>query len=195
MIQSKEDLKYYLEQDALMLARPSKRFRIRHDELWRYQILLRKCEYLLNCRKDLFSRIRFRVLKFIMNRIARVRGFEIPFNVFGPGLSIAHYGPIIVNRNARIGKNCRIHESVTIGSTGFYSTDAPVIGDNVFLGTGAKIIGNVRIADNVVIGANAVVVKDILEPGTTWAGVPAKKVSDRDSSDYIAVPGKIPDGW
>ena len=62
---------------------------------------------------------------------------------------------------------------------------APKIGNNVFIATGAKIIGNITIADGVAIGANAVVVKDILEPNTSWGGVPARKLSDNGSEKYI----------
>ena len=56
---------------------------------------------------------------------------------------------------------------------------------NCYLGSGAKVIGEVSIADNVAVGAGAVVTKDITEPGTTWAGVPARKISDRDSRSNL----------
>ena len=78
------------------------------------------------------------------------------------------------------GQNCRIHEGVCIGATSG-GAQAAVIGDNVFIGSGAKIIGPVTIASDVAIGAGAVVVRSITEPGSTWAGVPARKVSDRNS--------------
>ena len=98
----------------------------------------------------------------------------IPLNVFGPGLSIAHFGSIIVNGNAKIGKNCRIQDSVTIGATNGAS-DAPVLGDNIFIGSGARIIGKVNIASDIAIGSNAVVVNNFNESGITIGGVPAKK--------------------
>jgi serine O-acetyltransferase len=112
-------------------------------------------------------------------------GFSIPLNVFGPGLSIAHYGTIVVSDAAKVGKNCRIHEGVNIGATNG-SFKAPEIGDNVFIGTGAKIIGDITIADDVAIGANAVVVKSILEKGVTYGGVPAKKISANNSHANLA---------
>ena len=59
------------------------------------------------------------------------------------------------------------------------------MGDNIFIGTGAKIIGEVTIADDVSIGANAVVVKSITEEGTTWGGVPAKKISNNNSHSNL----------
>ena len=186
MIHSKDDLVYYLEQDAKMLDRPNKKPRYIHDDMWLYQILMRKCEYYTNCKHGFYNRLWLKWLKYKYTRIGRIRGFEIPLNTFGPGLAIAHCGSIIVNAHAIIGKNCRIHEGTTIGSNGYGSTKAPHIGDNVYISTGVKIIGDICIADNVVIGANAVVVKDIVEPNTTWAGVPAHKISDNGSERYLA---------
>ncbi len=107
-------------------------------------------------------------------------GFSIPAGIFEEGLAIVHYGNIVVSNGAKVGKNCRIHECVNIGATNG-SSKAATIGDNVFISTGAKIIGEVTIADDVAIAANAVVVKSITEAGTTWGGVPAKKISDNDS--------------
>lgn len=101
-------------------------------------------------------------------------GYSIPLNVFAEGLSIAHRGTIIVNGDAKIGKNCRIQDGVTIGATNG-SACAPKIGDNVFIGSGAKIIGNIKIADDVAVGAQALVIKSVLEKGITVGGVPAKK--------------------
>ncbi|MFR6102996.1 MAG: serine O-acetyltransferase [Christensenellales bacterium] len=97
-----------------------------------------------------------------------------------PYLSIAHAGSIVINNKARVGQNCRIHPGVTIGATNGVN-EAAKIGDNCYLGSGAKIIGDIHIADGVAIGANAVVVKSIIENNTTWAGVPARKVSNNAS--------------
>lgn len=151
-------------------------------------MLLRKCEYQQNClhginRFLLLPSIRLNRYRF--NKLSMKLGFSIPLNVFGPGFSIAHYGTIIVNRCAKVGSNCRCQTGVCLGATNG-SSIAPIIGNNVFLGEGCKIIGEVRIADDVAIGANAVVVKDILEEGTTWGGVPAKKISDNNSHSNLA---------
>lgn len=105
-------------------------------------------------------------------------GFEIPVNVFGAGLSIVHHGPIIVNADARIGENCRIHPCVTIGFWPSDGNGCPIIGDNTFIGPGAKIFGKITIANSVTIGANSVVNKSFLEEDISIAGSPAKKVSD-----------------
>ncbi len=165
MIKTKKELKEYLEADRIALHSTKKHPSFFGDHIWKYQIALRKTEYARNVRKVipyLFNRHRYRKLGLKL-------GFSIPLNVFDQGLSIAHIGTIVVNQQAHIGKNCRIQEMVNIGSTNG-SSKAATIGDNVFIGTGAKIIGDVKIADNCVIGANAVVVKNIEEPGTTWGG-------------------------
>ena len=72
---------------------------------------------------------------------------------------------------------------MNLGATGGNSL-SPIVGNNVFIGTGAKLIGGITVADGVSIAANAVVVKDILEPNTTWGG-PAKKLSNHSSKDFI----------
>lgn len=96
------------------------------------------------------------------------------------------HGKVVVNACAKIGSNCKILSDVTIGVLGKKnSEDRPIIGNNVFIGSGARIIGGVTIADNVVVGANAVVTKSITESGITVAGIPAKKISDVGSELYI----------
>ena len=109
--------------------------------------------------------------------------FSIPINCFGPGLSIQHIGSIVVNNEARIGAFCRIHEGTTIGATNGQKT-APQIGDYCFIGTGAKIIGNVHIGSRVGVGANAVVVKSVPN-GVTVGGIPAKIISNNGSYSMI----------
>lgn len=186
MIESKQDLAYYLGQDKIALYIPPKQRAPRpfYDEEWRYEIILRKLEYVLNCRTGkLFLPLRL-FWKLRLHRYSVKLGIMVPPNVFGPGLSIAHRGTLGANGSAKIGRNCRIHEGVIIGASN--GPEAAVIGDNVFLGTGAKVIGAVTLADNIVVGAGAVVVKSCLEPGVTLAGNPARIISHNDSRDFIA---------
>lgn len=191
MIESKKDYYEFLKCDKTALGRNHlKRPRFMHDVIWSYQILLRKCEYYNNCRHDFIGKIICKLLKMRFVHLNHKLGFSIPLNVFDKGLSIAHYGTIVVNANAVVGENCRIHEGVTIGVTGDDYKDgktgsAAIIGDRVFLASGVKVIGRVQIANDVAIGANSVVVHDILEANTTWAGIPAKKISSKGSSQYI----------
>lgn len=180
MINSKKDYIEYLEKDRIALGKKYKKPRIIGDEIWRFQILLRKCEYYNNCKKGyIFKLIKY--FNFYRFHKLRVKlGFSIPLNVFGPGLSIAHYGNIVVNGNCKVGKNCRIQEGVTLGATNG-ETDAPVLGDNIFIGSGSKIIGNIKIANDIAIGANAMVNKSFEEAGITIGGIPAKKISKNNS--------------
>lgn len=110
------------------------------------------------------------------NRLGSRLGFIISAGCFGEGLQLEHFGSVIVNPKARIGKNCKIHGNCCIGSDGGYPDDSPVIGDNVDIGQGAQILGGIRIADGVRIGAGAVVVKDVVSPGVTVVGIPGRIV-------------------
>ena len=182
MITTKKELREYLAADAKADGRASVRATIFGDEVWKFQIALRKLEYYKN-RKGIsrYLTLPLRVYYQFRHHYLSVRlGFSIATGVFDKGLAIAHYGTIVVARTARVGQNCRIHEGVTIGATNG-SLQAPKIGNNVFIASGAKIIGDITIADDVAIGANAVVVKSIEEQGTTWGGVPARKISDNSS--------------
>lgn len=184
MIQSKGDLRKYLEADRIALGQSNKKPRILGDEIWKYQILLRKCEYYNNCKKGFIYKVLFIYNKYRFRKLGIKLGFTIPINVFSEGLSIAHYGTIVVNETARIGKNCRIHEGVTIGATNG-NPKAAQIGDNVFIGSGAKIIGDITLGDRIAIGANSVVVKSCNENNVTLAGSPARIVSKNGSRDFL----------
>lgn len=93
-------------------------------------------------------------------------------NKIGGGLFIQHGFATMVAATS-IGENCWINQQVTIGHTGHGRP--PIIGDNVTITCGAKVLGPVTIGDGAVIGANAVVVKDV-EPNAVMGGVPAKRI-------------------
>ena len=99
-------------------------------------------------------------------------GYHIPPNCFEKGLIIRHIGPILVNRNAKIGKNCTLHINTAIVASGDEGK-APIIGDNCVLSIGSTILGDVVLGNNVTVGAGAVVNK-CFESNTIVAGVPAK---------------------
>ncbi len=158
------------------------------NPVFRFTILLRFNEYLLNTRKFLLLRS---FPLFWFKRLSVRLGFSVPFNVFEPGLVIVHYGLLVVNPSAKIGKNCRIHAGVNIGASAGFKMDtdkvsyAPTIGDNCYIGPGAKIFGPIKIGHNCVIGANAVVNKDFFEDRVTIAGIPATIISDKGSEGKI----------
>lgn len=103
-------------------------------------------------------------------------GFSIPCGVFGPGLRINHYGLIVINPKCRIGSWCDIHQGVNIGEG--VDKGAPQIGDNVWIGPGAKLYGGITIGDNIMIGANSVVNKSFPHSCITIAGVPARIIKN-----------------
>ena len=187
MINSKEELKQYIHVDALANWRTSPKPKVFGDEQWKYILAMRKLEYLSNfCGIRRIVRIfPFIFYKFRWHRLGVLCGYTFPLGTCGKGLALPHRGSIVINSKTQIGENCRIHQCVTIGSTSGTS-DSAVIGNNVFIGAGACIIGAVEIADDVAIGSNAVVVKSITEPGTTWGGVPAKKISNNDSHSNLS---------
>jgi serine O-acetyltransferase len=94
---------------------------------------------------------------------------------FGPGLVVLHSVALVVNKSVRGGANVVLEGAVTIGAE---KDRSPVLGDNVFVGAGARIIGGVTLGSDVRIGANAVVVKDVPD-GATAVGVPARVVKTR----------------
>jgi serine O-acetyltransferase len=185
MIKSKKDLIYYLACDAIALHRNYDKPRFIHDNIWKYQILMRRCAYYKNCKSGFYSKLFFKILKIRYTLLGQFLGFSIPFNAFGPGLCIEHYGSIVVNEAAMIGANCRIHEGTTIGANGLFSYKAPSLGNNCYIATGAKIIGDITISDGTVIGANAVVTKSFIESNISIGGVPARKLSDKNSDEHI----------
>ncbi|EKE12544.1 MAG: hypothetical protein ACD_13C00184G0002 [uncultured bacterium] len=188
MITTKAELRFFLETDRKALGKGYKKPRLFDDDIWRFQIYLRKTEYYTYAKKkhplDILLNYYY---KFLFLRMSLKLGFSIPRNVFGPGLSIAHYGTIAINSNTRIGSYCRIHEGVTIGSDKGTAA-APQIGDRVFIGSGAKILGDIIIADDIAIGANSVVTKSFTTPNVTIAGIPAKIISENGSAVYIRKP-------
>lgn len=185
MISSKKEYYEYLRQDQLALGRQHDRApRFFGDEIWKLERLLRRVEYEKNCIRGPIGVLLRKYHGYRFHRLSVRLGMTLPVNVFGPGLAIPHYGTIVVHANAKIGRNCRLQEGVTIGATSG-SHEAAIIGNNCYFGSGAKVIGAVRIADDVAVGANAVVTKDIPEAGTTWAGAPARKISDRDSHSSL----------
>ncbi|WP_435132203.1 serine O-acetyltransferase [Formosa sp. A9] len=190
MIDSKKKYLQYLNDDkkALNINNSSFYFKITNflipGSIWKFQKLLRKLEYHHNCKNFGINKIYYFYLKYKFRKLSIKLGFSIPINVFGPGLAIVHYGTIVINRNTKVGKNCRIHACTNIGASGG-SQKAPQIGDNVYIGPGAKIYGDIIIANNCTISANAVVNKSFLNENMMIAGIPAKEIKKFDINKII----------
>lgn len=182
MIKTKKELKEYLMADKNQLGISRKNPRPFVDHIWRYEICLRKYEYWINRKPNPITSIIKNIYKLKFYRKCIQLGVFIGPNTCGKGLCISHPNCIQVNWHAKIGENLRIQEGVTVGGD---KGGVPTIGNNVFLGSGCKIIGDVHIPDRCVVGANAVVVHSIQEMGITVAGVPAKKISNQSSEEYI----------
>lgn len=122
------------------------------------------------------------IARYISEKAKRKTGIEIhPGATIGKGLFIDHGTGVVIGETAIIGDNVTMFHGVTLGGTGKEKGKRhPTIGNNVFIGSGAKILGNITIEDNVKIGANAVVVKNI-KKNTTVVGVPGKVVKKRKS--------------
>lgn len=108
----------------------------------------------------------------LSNRLASKYNLEL-YGKFGDNLKIWH-GNIIINNNAIIGNNVQFHGNNCVGQK--ESGKAPIIGNNVDIGFGTVIIGDIKIADNVIIGANSLVNKSFLDEGVVIAGCPAKVI-------------------
>jgi serine O-acetyltransferase len=121
-----------------------------------------------------------------LNRYRFRFGIDIPYNTeIGPGLYIGHFGGIVVSSQARIGKNCNINHDVTIGVTyGGKTPGVPVIGDNVYLGPGSKIIGGIILGNHCAVGVNSVVTKSMPD-GAVVVGIPGEVASKKGSSNYV----------
>lgn len=143
---------------------------------------MRRLEYLTNCKRN---RILRGIVSYRYQRLGSKLGFSIPINVFGPGLSIAHHGTIVVNGGAKVGANCRLHVCVNIGTEAGKRADAPVIGDNCYIGPGVKMFGKITLGPNMAIGANSVVNKSFPQGNATIGGMPAKIISERTSEGLL----------
>ena len=113
-------------------------------------------------------------------------GISIPYSVtIGPSFYIGHFGGIILNANTVIGADCNISQGVTIGVSGRgEKRGVPVIGDRVYMGANATIVGKITVGDDSVIGGNSLVVESVPEKSTV-VGVPAVVINTNGSSDYI----------
>jgi serine O-acetyltransferase len=119
-----------------------------------------------------------RFLAFILFKmIEMTTGISIPASAkIGKGFYVGHFGGIVLHSDVVMGENCSIGPGVLIGTRGVGSKGVAVIGNNVYIGVGAKILGKITIGNNVKIGANAVVVSN-LPNGSTAVGIPAKIVA------------------
>lgn len=125
--------------------------------------------------------------KAVVRRLSYKYGFQIPLSTeIGKGFYIGHFGPIVINKNATIGRNCNITHSVTIGRTNRGNLKgSPHLGDHVWIGTGAVIVGKIKIGNNVLIAPNSFVNVDVPDNSLVF-GNPSKIIpKENPTKDYI----------
>ncbi len=175
MIQSKEELNRILKAEEKIYHRKwyyDLPINMTEQQiLYKHAKYLRKSEYTANTGKISRKWYLFRLLR-IQTRYA----MSIPLNVLEEGFEIVHLGSVIINAGAHIGKGVKLHPGVCIGAN---HDKAPKLGNNIYIGPGAKIFGDIELADNIQVGANAVVTKSCNRSGAILAGVPAVDVSER----------------
>lgn len=124
--------------------------------------------------------------RFVHGRLTYRLGISIPpSTAIGRGFYIGHFGGIVVNRRTVIGTNCTIAHGVTLGKANRgRRAGCPTIGNGVYLGPGSKVIGSIRIGDDVAIGANCVVTKDVPDHAVV-VGIPGRVISHDGAAGYV----------
>jgi len=151
---------------------------------FKYTSILRVTRYLKG--KGFICMPFYALFRMFLNHYTYKYGISIPYNTnISAGFYIGHFGGIVINHKTVIGINCNISQGVTIGETyGGKNPGVPVIGDNVYIGPGAKIIGGITIGNNVAIGANCVLTKSVPDNAIV-VGIPGEVKSYSGSGNYI----------
>ncbi|MCX6848299.1 MAG: serine acetyltransferase [Verrucomicrobia bacterium] len=153
---------------------------------FRFTVIMRFCAFLRSQRITRYGT--YHVCLWIHRRMQVRYGVYIEFSTqIGAGLYIGHTNSIVVNTRSKIGENCSLSHSVTLGQTHGRSKHpgVPVIGDRVYLGCGAKILGGIHVGNDVVVAPNAVVTKDVPQSAVI-GGIPAKILSLEGSQGYVS---------
>ena len=147
-------------------------------------------------------KLKFKFLARLISQTARsFTGIEIhPGATIGRGFFIDHGMGVVIGETAEIGDNCLIYHGVTLGGVSLEKTKRhPTLGNNIVVGTGAKVLGAITIGDNSRIGANSVVLKDV-PPNSVVVGIPGRvlvqgcKEEENDSNRLTHGRGLDPEG-
>lgn len=186
MIKTKKELKECIKNEKHLYSQYMFNSRLRYilsrikrepvRMIYFFLVVSRKCDYyfFLKNKGGFFNKVLYFYFICLKNRLGEKLGLEVDTSNIESGLLIYHYN-VVINGNSQIGKNCHLHGNNCVGNDG-KTNYCPIIGDNVSLGVGAAVIGNVRIANNIKIAAGAVVVHSFLEEGITIGGIPARKI-------------------
>lgn len=186
---TKEELKQAIAQDML-------RYEIRKPVSWitflnyfyiqvvpglKFTIIYRYCQYYRRR-----NRLLFYFFFLWLRRLKYKYGIDISYRThIGKGLYIGHFGGIVIHGDAIIGENCNLSQGITIGVLNRgKKAGVPRIGNRVFIGPGAVILGGIAIGNDALIGTNAIVTFDVPDRSVV-ASPTASIVSDQGSSSYI----------
>lgn len=143
---------------------------------------------------------KFYLIARLISQFSRfLTGIEIhPGAKIGKGLLIDHGSGVVIGETAEIGDNCLIYQGVTLGGTGKeHGKRHPTLGNNVMVGSGARVLGPFKVGDNAKIAANAVVLEEVPE-NSTAVGVPARivriegqKVNNNQDLDQVHIPDPV----
>lgn len=180
IIRSKDDYRIWQRADLEGVGLTRWRFWLvfRHPTL-HFLRTLRRVEYLKNCRDDFLGQTELLLVSIYFRLLSIYLGFTIPPNTCGPGLRLNHWGTIVISPKARIGARARVNICVNIG---LKDGEAPHLGDDVYIGPGAKLFGGIRLGNGVRIGANAVVNRSFPD-GAILAGVPARLIRQKPDKE------------
>ncbi len=156
----------------------------RQEAGFRITFMMRLCRWLRACPVTRYGF--YHIATFLHQRSAVRHGVFIdPLTEVGGGLFLAHALNIVVNRRCRIGRNVNLSQGITLGISNRGSkAGTPEIGNEVYIGPGAVIFGDIRIGDQAAIGANSVVTKDI-PARSVVVGIPGKVISNGGSDGYV----------
>ena len=173
----KEDKEYYFGKTTKRIERM-----LTNNPLYRrgkYVIICRKVGYYYSYQDTIWGKILLIFYKRKKNALGEKLNLELGPYKFGRRLKIYHNN-IVVNAGAVLGDDCELYGNNCIGNKGtdYPPLEAPIIGNNVSIGVGTKIIGNIKIGNNVKISSMSFVNKDISEENTLWGGIPAKRIQN-----------------
>lgn len=185
MITNYKSYKYYLSEDRKAmnignnLALFKEWIKGNTDNIYLFFFIrsMRRMELLSNHKKGIIA-ILYIIYKHYYHWLCRRKNIFISHGVFGPGLHLVHHGYIWIDNSSQIGSYCTILPRVLLGKKKpGIKPPCIFIGDNCYIGTGTTILGPIHIGNNVIIGANSLVIHDVPD-NCTVAGNPAKIISE-----------------
>lgn len=145
---------------------------------WKFVCLLRYQEYHFNCG----HKIRYLLYKYLRTKLSRKYNLYVPMNIIDKGFLMFHPFNIVINAK-KIGKNLSIQFNCSIAAGG-HGNDIPTLGDDITIGVGATLLGDIVLANGIAIGANSLVNKTCETGDVCLAGSPAKIVSQNGSKTW-----------